>query len=253
MPARASQNVTLTWEPSSGPNIAGYDLLYGNSTGNYTQTINVGNTTTATLSNLTQGSTYFIVVIAYNTATLESLPSNEIAFTVAPAPTLTPTPTPTPSATATPTPPPIGAFVNGSFEDDYTGWTRSRRQKITTKASDGAKAAVFNSGRRTPNEVLSQTFATVSGQTYTVSFDEGVYSYPSTAQMRMQVIVQGNTTLLSQSVTVSGQGTGTWYAPKRFAFVADGTSATLTFQDRSLVTKHIDLLLDNVNVQAASH
>src|SRR5437870_5649230 len=42
-PALASQNVTLAWDPSADPNTVGYDLHYGNGTGNYTQTINVGN------------------------------------------------------------------------------------------------------------------------------------------------------------------------------------------------------------------
>jgi hypothetical protein len=168
-------------------------------------------------------------------------------------PALTPTPTATPSPTVTPTPPPIGAFVNGSFESDYTGWTRSGNQKITSKAvTNGTKAVAFDGGNTKPNGVLSQTFATSVGQTYVLTFDLGINSYQSTAQMSTQVTVQGNGTLLSQTVALRGQGTGKWYTPKSFNFVADGTSATLTFQDKSLVTVNIDVLLDNVNVQAAA-
>jgi fibronectin type 3 domain-containing protein len=40
----------------------------------------VGNTTTATISNLTDGLTYFIAVTAHNSAGLESLPSQEVSF-----------------------------------------------------------------------------------------------------------------------------------------------------------------------------
>jgi hypothetical protein len=143
-------------------------------------------------------------------------------------------------------------LVNGSFESYYAGWTHSGNQKITTKAvTDGTKAVAFNSGNTKPNGVLSQTFATIVGQTYVLSFDLEINSYKSTAQMGMQVTVQGDSTLLSQIVTLYGQGTGKWYMPQSFNFVADGTSATLTFQDKSLATINIDLLLDNVDVEAA--
>jgi Protein of unknown function (DUF642) len=140
-------------------------------------------------------------------------------------------------------------FTNGSFENDYMGWTESGNQNITTTTvSDGVKAVQFNGGNAVPNGVLSQTFATTPGLTYALSFDAGVSAYQSTAQMSMHVSVQGNTTLLTQTVTVSGRGTGFWYTPQSFNFVADGTSATLTFQDTSAVTTNIDLLLDNVKV-----
>ena len=43
----------------------------------------MGNTTTATLSNLTPGTTYYIATTAYNSSGLESLPSNEVVYTAA--------------------------------------------------------------------------------------------------------------------------------------------------------------------------
>lgn len=216
-------------------------MHYGNNSGNYTQAINVGKTTTATLSNLTQGSTHFVVVAAYTAAGLESLPSNEVAFAVA----SDPNPTSTPAPTAR------NALVNGSFENKYTAWTRSGNQKITRRAvTNGIKAVAFNGGDTNPSGLLSQTFATLVGQTYALSFDLGIDSYQSTDQNRIQVTVQGNSTVLSQTVILSGRGSERWYTPMSFNFVADGTSATLTFQDTSLVTTNIDLLLDNVNVLA---
>ena len=76
-----ARNVTLTWDPSSDPSVAGYTLFYGTSSGNYTQSINTGNATSAILTSLTEGSTYFIVVTAYNSLGLHSVPSNEVSFT----------------------------------------------------------------------------------------------------------------------------------------------------------------------------
>src|SRR6266850_4013008 len=97
---KATGSVALQWDQNPEPDIAGYRLFYGPSSGNYTQQIDVGNTTAATVSDLANG-TYFFVVTAYNTAALESLPSNEVSATVGISPT--PTPAPTGTATATPT------------------------------------------------------------------------------------------------------------------------------------------------------
>jgi chitodextrinase len=65
------------------PDIVGYKAFYGSASGNYSQTIDVGTATMVALSNLTEGSTYFVVVTAYNAAGLQSPPSNEISFTIA--------------------------------------------------------------------------------------------------------------------------------------------------------------------------
>src|SRR5262249_13541112 len=82
----------LAWDPNSEPNIAGYKVYYGTSSGTYTQDIDVGNKTTTIVGGLTNGTTYYLVVTAYDTNGLESDPSNEVSYTV---PTPTPTPTPT--------------------------------------------------------------------------------------------------------------------------------------------------------------
>ncbi len=81
-PARAATSISLTWNGSSDPEVTGYNVFYGTNSGNYTASLNVGNSTTATLPALTSGATYFAVVTAYNAANLQSLPSNEISFTV---------------------------------------------------------------------------------------------------------------------------------------------------------------------------
>jgi hypothetical protein len=86
-PAQAAQSVTLAWNPDTDPTVVGYRLHDGTSSGNYSQTIEVGNTTTATVSNLTAGRRYYFTVTAYNAAGLESLPSNQVSFMATPAAT----------------------------------------------------------------------------------------------------------------------------------------------------------------------
>lgn len=79
--ASAQSNVTLSWNPSSGPNIAGYRLHSRNANVLYTQTIEVGNTTSVLVPNLTAGIAYYFTVTAYDTSSHESPPSNEISYT----------------------------------------------------------------------------------------------------------------------------------------------------------------------------
>jgi len=80
--ARAQNDVTLAWNPSGGQDIAGYRLYSGTASGVYTQTIEVGNTTSALVSNLTAGTKYYFVVTAYDTSNHESSPSNEVTYMV---------------------------------------------------------------------------------------------------------------------------------------------------------------------------
>ena len=76
----AAQSVTLAWDTSPDPSIAGYKLHYGTTSENPSQTNDVGKTTTATVSNLNDGTTYFFTVTAYNMAG-ESQPSNQVSYT----------------------------------------------------------------------------------------------------------------------------------------------------------------------------
>jgi hypothetical protein len=107
--AQAAQNVALAWNTDTDPSVTGYNLDYGTSSGSPTQIQNMGNATTATVSGLTAGQTYYFVVKAYNAAGQQSMPSDQVSFaaTANPTPTPTPIPTPTPTPKPTPTPTPI--------------------------------------------------------------------------------------------------------------------------------------------------
>jgi len=86
----------LTWNPSLSPNIAGYRLHSGTTSGVYSQTIELGNATSTLASNLVTGKTYFFVVTAYNTMGVESARSNEVSYlappTTGPAQMVSPAP-----------------------------------------------------------------------------------------------------------------------------------------------------------------
>jgi hypothetical protein len=146
-------------------------------------------------------------------------------------------------------------FTNGSFESNFTNWLTAGNLNVASSApyvpSNGTKLVVFNGGQQTPNGVLSQTFVTSPGQVYSLSFDVGAFSMVNHSQQRLQVMVQGNgnsTLLAPQIVSVSAPGNGTTYSTQTFGFTADGSSVTLTFQDVSLTSTDVDLVLDNVRL-----
>src|SRR5690348_9636648 len=70
--AQTSPGVTLAWDASSNADVAGYVLHYGNASGSYPNAIDVGDQTTATVSNLTPGQTFYFVVTAYGASRMES-------------------------------------------------------------------------------------------------------------------------------------------------------------------------------------
>jgi Fibronectin type III domain len=74
------QNITLAWDPSGDPAIAGYVLYYGTASRNYTTSNNVWNSSSATVRNLQSGATYFFAVTAFNTFGLESDFSGEVSY-----------------------------------------------------------------------------------------------------------------------------------------------------------------------------
>lgn len=77
----AGQSVTLTWDRNPEQDIANYRLYYGTQSGRPSQSLGVGNVTTATITNLNDGTTYFFAIAAVNTVGLEGPLSNEVSYT----------------------------------------------------------------------------------------------------------------------------------------------------------------------------
>jgi hypothetical protein len=155
------------------------------------------------------------------------------------------------------TPPVLGPFTNGSFENDFNGWTwtggnQTVKVKTGLPATDGAVVVEFNSNSSGLDGAISQTFITTPGTVYTVTFDMGVLAF-NTQSQRLQVTATGNTSLLSQTISLAGIGGGnTRWSARTATFTANSATTTLTFRDQSTVTNAIDLLLDNVTVSSAS-
>jgi hypothetical protein len=76
--AQTYRSVTLSWDASPDTNVAGYRIYIGPSSGNYTNSIDVGNLTSGTVPLLAGGGTYYFVVSAYSSEGFESDFSNEV-------------------------------------------------------------------------------------------------------------------------------------------------------------------------------
>jgi hypothetical protein len=76
-------SVNLAWDASQSPNVGGYIVSYGQSSGKYTESIDVGNKTSLTISGAKEGATYYAAVKAYDSARkTESTYSNEVSKTI---------------------------------------------------------------------------------------------------------------------------------------------------------------------------
>lgn len=185
---------------------------------------------------------------------------------------------------ATPSAQAQALLQNGSFENNggdgssfVPGWTFAgpgiHGATYARGATDGSYSALFNYGNSSAGGTVSQTFTTVPGRIYRVSFDFGALaafyeiSGPQTSRSQLQVEVRdgasttsGNQTIHSGSGTTSGVtggvlvGNGTAiqvkdesgtesaeYGPVPngefsavgFIFTAQSTTSTIVFTDQS--------------------
>src|SRR3989344_7120998 len=103
-------SATVSWSANTESDLSGYKIYYGTSprTGTdpktcglcgYSNSVNTGNVTAYTFSNLTDGSTYYFSITAYDTSNNESAFSSQVSK-ILPAPDTTPPSTPTNLAVA---------------------------------------------------------------------------------------------------------------------------------------------------------
>jgi hypothetical protein len=81
-------SLLITWDANTESDIAGYKVYYGTGSGIYGAPIDVGNVTSYQLENPAAGTTYYVVLTAYDTSGNESAFSTEESLTV-PAPDTT--------------------------------------------------------------------------------------------------------------------------------------------------------------------
>jgi hypothetical protein len=115
--AAETATVLVGWNPSKSA-VAGYEFCYGRYSGDYDYVVDVGKTTSCSISGLKKGSTYYFAVKAYNSAGVKSALSKELKYTV---------PLTNNSTTKTAFDDPDASFVDNSDSDFTTTgkWQRS--------------------------------------------------------------------------------------------------------------------------------
>ena len=86
-------SITLAWDPSNDPSVAGYNLYYGSACRSYTNQVPAGAATAASATDLCAGKTYYFAVTAYDASGQESPYSAEVSYAVpepSPSPTIDP-------------------------------------------------------------------------------------------------------------------------------------------------------------------
>ena len=69
----AAGTISMQWNPVPDGDLAGYRIYYGNVSGNYDQSVDVGNVTSYTLTGLADCTMWYAAVKAYDTENLESV------------------------------------------------------------------------------------------------------------------------------------------------------------------------------------
>jgi len=165
-------------------------------------------------------------------------------------------------------------LVNPGFEtEDLTGWSLDTGPTggdsvqcsgaFFGGASEGGCAIQLNGGNTTPDAVLEQSFATITGATYELSFDIGNYAQsgdPGDSAVLVEVLNNGTDILagfpltsqdLSRGGTPSGPMEISDFENFTAIFAATGSSTLLRITDQSTnVGFGFDTMLDNFSVTA---
>jgi Divergent InlB B-repeat domain len=222
LPDVFSAQVTLSWDsPSTNTDgtpltdLSGYKVYYGTTTRSYTQTIDVGNTNTYTVSNLSDG-TYYFAVTASNMSGNESVYSNEVNKTIQSTPQIY-----TINASAG-----TGGSISPSGSVIVN---QSANQNFTITPDPGYIIADVKVDSASVGKVASYTFSNVTAA-HTIQA-----SFSST---------------LSYTITASA-GTGGSISPAGSVSIKQGASKTFTVAPR-IGYRITDVRVDNISVGSVS-
>ena len=77
-----SETVIAEWDANTEPDLAGYNIYYGTESGNYDQSIDVGNNISWIIDNFVVSAIYYFTVTAYDSSGNESDFGEEVSFFV---------------------------------------------------------------------------------------------------------------------------------------------------------------------------
>ena len=149
-----------------------------------------------------------------------------------------------------------GIFTGGGGQASLTGWTASSSgvgavsETAFSSCCGGTNPRANNAaqfgGGQTSGGTLSQTFATVAGQVYNLSFMYGSFGDNETQSLAVSV---GNL-MTSVSDSTGTTNFNTLFNAESFRFTAAAATSTLLFTDTSTSGSSADGLLESVSATA---
>ncbi|HWR73107.1 MAG TPA: fibronectin type III domain-containing protein, partial [Nitrospirota bacterium] len=198
---------TLAWDPPTTNvdgtplvDLAGYKIYYGTVSGNYTNTVDIGNRTTHQIANLTDSITYYFAVTAYNIYGSESGYSIQVSKTIPSALQYNLTASKTGTGAGTVTSSPAGIACGTVCSGTYAGGT------IVTLTAAPDIASTFGgwTGACTGTGACSVTMDTA--KTVTTSFALKTYAISATAGTGGSITPSGSVSVnqgASQTFTIT--------------------------------------------------
>ncbi len=148
------------------------------------------------------------------------------------------------------------SVINGDFEAGLTGFTATSGVQVASgmdyvlgaggSGSPAAQAnhfAAFGGGNVPGVETLSQSFTTVAGRTYNVSFQYGAFN--ATSEQLVYALTGTPGATLSSSGTSNLDSLFTSYTT---SFVGTGAATTISFTVAAQAGDNADIFLDSVSV-----
>jgi hypothetical protein len=180
--AEAAQ-AALTWTaPTTNTDgtalttLRGFKVYKATTSGNYTQSVDVGNVTSYTDSSLSDGTTYYFAVTAYDSTGNTSGYSNQASYSTAATPPPATLYTVTASAGSGGTISPSGAAVLSSGANQSYTITPNAGYKVSGVTVDGASVGAVTSysfSNVTKNHTIAATFSASTASAYTITASAG--------------------------------------------------------------------------------
>ncbi|WNR45238.1 fibronectin type III domain-containing protein [Paenibacillus roseipurpureus] len=190
-PTAGNAQITVNWGSVTGA--TGYKVKYGTSSGTYSTTVDAGNVTSKTITGLTNGTTYYLVVTAYN-ATAESAISNEKSATPS-----------APPAAPIQTTPIVGS---GQITVNWNSVSGATSYNVKYGTSSGTYATTVNAGNVTSYTVSGLT----NGTTYYFVVTAQNGSGESTDSNQVSAVPQIAAPVQNNPTPGNGQITVNWSA-----------------------------------------
>ncbi len=171
-----SAQITLAWDASADPNIAGYKVYYGSASGSYSAAVDVGGQTTCTIPNLSAGTPYYFAATEYDKSGQESGYSNEVVYYPTSSCTFSISPTANSFNSAG------GSGTIGVTTQAGCAWTAGSSVSwtvISSNSSGTGNGAVNYSVLANPNGSSRSGTITVGGKTLTLT-QAAASQYPLT-------------------------------------------------------------------------